>query len=86
MDTFYGWPGCRNGKDFDFVFDQMFTFNIISECNCNLFGTENMSLTCDDNGQCNCKCDVTGLNCDVCGVGHQGFPHCHGKFEISLPE
>ena len=49
------------------------------ECNCNVNGTENGSQTCDDLGQCKCKCDVTGLQCDKCEDGHQGFPDCHGK-------
>ena len=51
----------------------------ISECNCNPAGTEGGDATCDDNGQCHCKCDVTGLQCDTCEIGHQGFPDCHGK-------
>ena len=42
-------------------------------------GSENGDETCDNSGQCTCKCDVTGLKCDQCEVGHQGFPDCHGK-------
>ena len=42
-------------------------------------GVENGDPTCDKDGQCTCKCDVTGRKCDVCEVGHQGFPDCHGK-------
>ena len=49
------------------------------ECDCNMKGVENGDPTCDKDGQCNCKCDVTGKKCDVCEEGHQGWPECHGK-------
>ena len=45
-------------------------------------GVENGDPTCDKDGQCTCKCDVTGSKCDVCEVGHQGFPDCHGKLRL----
>ena len=45
-------------------------------------GVENGDPTCDKDGQCTCKCDVTGRKCDVCEVGHQGFPDCHGKLRL----
>ena len=39
-------------------------------CNCNLNGTVGGSNTCDDsNGQCNCKSNVIGLQCDQCRPG-----------------
>ena len=55
------------------------------ECGCNLQGTEKGDPTCNnDDGKCNCKCDVDGDKCDTCELGHQGFPDCHGKFQIFL--
>lgn len=45
-------------------------------------GVENGDPTCDNDGKCNCKCDVAGNKCDVCEVGHQGFPDCHGKMRL----
>ena len=55
---------------------------IIIACGCNMEGVENGDPTCDKDGQCTCKCDVTGRKCDVCEVGHQGFPDCHGKLRL----
>ena len=54
------------------------------ECDCNMKGVENGDPTCDKDGQCNCKCDVTGKKCDVCEEGHQGWPDCHGKHKSNL--
>ena len=50
-------------------------------CGCNKQGVESGDQTCDKNGKCNCKCDVTGDKCDICEVGHQGFPDCHGNLK-----
>ena len=57
---------------------------IISACDCNIEGTEGGDTTCDENGQCNCACDVDGLKCDVCEVGHEGWPTCHGNFSFTF--
>ena len=35
--------------------------------------------TCDENGQCNCKCNIKGVKCDECNSEYYGFPECHGK-------
>ena len=67
-------------KQFYLLFAFNFSQESILECGCNLAGTEDGDNTCNDKGQCNCKCDVTGLQCDTCEVGHQGFPDCHGNF------
>ena len=46
-------------------------------CGCNEFGVENGDLTCNKEGKCNCKCDVSGDKCNECKPGHHGFPDCH---------
>ena len=52
-------------------------------CGCNEFGSEN-STSCDDWGQCTCKCNVEGEKCDHCSAGYFGLSsvsptECHGK-------
>ena len=34
--------------------------------------------TCDDSGQCNCKCNVKGEKCGECNSEYYSFPDCHG--------
>ena len=36
--------------------------------------------TCDDQGRCNCRCNVKGDKCDECNTEYWGFPACYGKF------
>ena len=55
-------------------------------CGCNEFGSEN-STSCDDWGQCTCKCNVEGEKCDHCSAGYFGLSsvsptECHGKNSI----
>ena len=47
-------------------------------CGCNARGVEKGDLTCNNTGSCNCRCDVVGDKCNMCQVGHQGFPDCEG--------
>ena len=57
------------------------TFQIFDDfiaCGCNLRGVEKGDLTCNSSGICNCRCDVVGDKCNMCQVGHQGFPDCDG--------
>ena len=51
-------------------------------CGCNVLGSEN-STTCNDWGQCTCKCNVEGDKCDHCSAGYFGLSsvsptECHG--------
>ena len=36
-------------------------------------------MTCNESGNCNCKCDVVGAKCTKCELGHHGFPKCYGR-------
>nr|CAB3263371.1 laminin subunit alpha-2 [Phallusia mammillata] len=59
---FYGYPNCR-------------------PCNCNKIGTaadecdesRNGSCNCQNDGQCVCKANVVGKQCDQCGEGYFGL-------------
>ena len=45
------------------------------ECGCNTNGTDD--VTCDSQGMCNCKSDITdGEKCDMCVAGKYPFPDC----------
>lgn len=53
-------------------------------CNCHFNGSH--SFTCDrDTGQCHCKPNVIGLNCDQCMEEHFGLSEegCEGKWKIN---
>ena len=55
-------------------------------CGCNEFGSEN-STSCDDWGQCTCKCNVEGEKCDHCSAGYFGLSsvsptECHGTLLV----
>ena len=65
-----------------------------SECGCNLQGTECKDIdtciptsileslkdiTCDNDGKCNCRCNIKGDKCDGCNAEFWSYPHCHGK-------
>ena len=57
------------------------TFQIFDDfvaCGCDVRGVEKGDLTCNSSGICNCRCDVVGDKCNMCQVGHQGFPDCDG--------
>ena len=55
------------------------------ECGCNLQGTEKGDPTCNnDDGKCNCKCDVDGDKCATCSKGYYSFPQCLGKRKIEI--
>lgn len=48
------------------------------ECACDLTGTKNNNTVCDPlTGQCECKENIGGKNCDECLPGYQVFPECH---------
>uniref|UniRef100_A0A7E4ULG0 Laminin subunit alpha-1 n=1 Tax=Panagrellus redivivus TaxID=6233 RepID=A0A7E4ULG0_PANRE len=47
-------------------------------CGCHPDGSENGILRCDaDSGQCLCKDNVGGRQCDRCLPGYHSFPHCY---------
>ena len=60
-----------------YVANSMFILNFVA-CGCNVRGVEKGDLTCNNTGSCNCRCDVVGDKCNMCQVGHQGFPDCDG--------
>ncbi|GBO40927.1 Laminin-like protein epi-1, partial [Araneus ventricosus] len=48
-----------------------------TECNCHPLGVVNGNLQCDlETGQCQCKSNVVGRNCNKCKAGYWAFPHC----------
>ena len=53
------------------------------ECGCNDQGSANM--TCNSDGICTCKENVTGEKCDICIPEHFPFPECNiGNIYIPL--
>jgi len=64
QEMFVGWP-----VDYVTVVD----INLFSDCNCDISGTEDGSIVCDDNGQCQCKSNVIGLRCDACADAFFGL-------------
>ncbi|XP_012267208.2 laminin subunit alpha [Athalia rosae] len=48
-----------------------------SECNCNPLGVIDGDLQCSlFNGDCNCKVNVIGRQCDKCKAGYAEYPDC----------
>ncbi|XP_077572690.1 laminin subunit alpha-5 isoform X2 [Stigmatopora nigra] len=46
-------------------------------CNCSRPGTEAPDVNCDIlSGQCRCKNNVVGRQCDRCASGYYGYPNC----------
>ncbi|XP_073731136.1 laminin subunit alpha-5 [Misgurnus anguillicaudatus] len=46
-------------------------------CNCSRPGITSQDITCDtNNGQCRCKNNVVGRQCDKCAPGFYGYPNC----------
>ncbi|XP_047662931.1 laminin subunit alpha-5 isoform X3 [Tachysurus fulvidraco] len=46
-------------------------------CNCSRPGITAQDISCDTNsGQCRCKTNVVGRQCDRCAPGFHGFPNC----------
>ncbi|XP_047345121.1 laminin subunit alpha isoform X1 [Vespa velutina] len=47
------------------------------ECNCSFLGVVDGNMQCDlFNGNCSCKENVVGRQCDKCIPGYSQFPHC----------
>ena len=47
------------------------------ECNCSPLGVLNGDLQCDlFTGNCKCKKNIFGRQCDKCHAGYSQFPHC----------
>jgi len=46
---------------------------LFSDCKCDIGGTTDSSIDCDETGQCQCKKYVTGLRCDACLGGFFGL-------------
>lgn len=48
------------------------------ECNCN--GVGRLDGSCDQRtGQCTCKSNYGGMNCDECAPGYYNYPACNRK-------
>ncbi|KAG9332520.1 hypothetical protein JZ751_014618 [Albula glossodonta] len=46
-------------------------------CNCSRPGVTSPDTTCDTNsGQCRCKSNIIGRQCDRCAPGFYGYPNC----------
>ncbi|KAM9445291.1 laminin subunit alpha-5 isoform 1-T1 [Clarias gariepinus] len=46
-------------------------------CNCSQPGVTAQDITCDTNsGQCRCKSNIVGRQCDRCAPGFFGYPNC----------
>ena len=45
------------------------------ECECNAQGSA--KLSCNSDGICACKDNITGDKCDDCILGHFPFPDCN---------
>ncbi|KAJ3586856.1 hypothetical protein NHX12_013248, partial [Muraenolepis orangiensis] len=46
-------------------------------CNCSRPGVTTPEASCDhDNGQCRCKNNIIGRQCDRCEAGFYGYPNC----------
>ncbi|XDV45703.1 hypothetical protein PO909_013751, partial [Leuciscus waleckii] len=46
-------------------------------CNCSRPGVASLDISCDThNGQCRCKNNIVGRQCDRCSPGFYGYPNC----------
>ncbi|XP_056106000.1 laminin subunit alpha-5 isoform X1 [Rhinichthys klamathensis goyatoka] len=46
-------------------------------CNCSRPGVTSLDISCDThNGQCRCKNNIVGRQCDRCSPGFYGYPNC----------
>ena len=55
-----------------------FGYPYCRECECNVNGTRDQ--VCEvGGGQCPCKTNYEGSNCDRCAYGYYGFPDCQCK-------
>ncbi|XP_072512537.1 laminin subunit alpha-5 isoform X2 [Salminus brasiliensis] len=46
-------------------------------CNCSRPGVTAQDINCDTNsGQCRCKANIIGRQCDRCAAGFYGYPNC----------
>ncbi|XP_057219104.1 laminin subunit alpha-5 isoform X1 [Triplophysa rosa] len=46
-------------------------------CNCSRPGITSLDISCDtNNGQCRCKNNIVGRQCDKCSPGLYGYPNC----------
>ncbi|KAJ8408959.1 hypothetical protein AAFF_G00239800 [Aldrovandia affinis] len=46
-------------------------------CNCSRPGVTSLEVGCDTNsGQCRCKSNIIGRQCDHCSAGFYGYPNC----------
>ncbi|XP_041484164.1 laminin subunit alpha-like isoform X1 [Lytechinus variegatus] len=47
------------------------------DCECDIRGVDNDDLNCDFfTGQCNCKPNIGGRQCERCERGYYGYPYC----------
>ncbi|XP_053250423.1 laminin subunit alpha-5 isoform X2 [Podarcis raffonei] len=48
------------------------------DCNCSSPGTQDLAEPgCNvDSGQCRCKTNIVGRQCDLCAPGYYGYPNC----------
>ena len=58
----------------------VFYFFQISACNCNTQGSD--GIACNSYGECNCKDNIAGSQCNICADGFYNFPTCkEGKLK-----
>lgn len=73
-------PPNVSGERCDVCKPQTYGFDPIigcEECNCRPLGVTGNDLQCNlFNGNCNCKVNVIGRQCDKCRAGYSGFPNC----------
>ena len=62
------------------LLNTLFTTLIISACNCN--GDGSNDIACDNNGVCSCKANYMNDKCDACKPGFFDFPACGGNLYI----
>ncbi len=58
----------------------LYQISILAACECNAEGST--STTCDADGQCNCKPNISGPKCDITEPGFYNFPDPKGLHNL----
>ena len=77
----YAFPTCGGNNKLTYLFIN--TYNkymlMILECGCHEEGS--LNLPCEQvHGQCSCKPNVEGLNCNTCKDNYWNFPDCERMY------